>query len=793
MNKHVTAQPKPAATSAPPARSNFLQRQCVCGGEVGPTGECEPCRKEREAKTPANVPSIVHEVVRSAGQPLDPATRAFMEPRFGHDFGNVRVHTNEKAAESAQTVRAHAYTVGQNVVFAENKFAPTTSIGRELLAHELAHTIQQRSTGAPPPSQDPSEIFESSANAAGRNIANGANVSGNLPISGIGLACAPVMPGDLSDQQLAEEIKRATEKLKPGEKADWWLDGLRAEAQRRKSQRENAQRERAERAAIEERERAKRDAAERDRKARAAAVAEMEAEAARSKNEPKDDEDEDEPQETSMALEAPGRKGERVVRQRVKKPPKPMPTPSEYGNALVKQVNDEVKKANDELDARLAKEREIGKTSYKDRLELVRIKLQKKSDHWYSRNEAYSRMTGDEVWAEGMKEGLFTEREKRAVYEDQNSLQQYIQHELEEDRKRARAKFESDQYRAWVAQGEQLSAPQTIIQPFLVAAAAPELIAAAYFGTQTGEMVGNMVNACRHGSKAECAAASAQVATAVALHVIAKGKPGGGPKPQSGEPLVAEDPNLTFPRGTDVTKPPAPKAPPTPTPVQTPGAWDLKGNPLADPELAKPGVPGGPDRVFVVPGAAGNDPKVYVVRGGKEEWFSGTNRSLAQQEKRGFITTQSEGNTLSVEELKGKRVLDLAAGTEGRTVRDLRELNINAEGMDIALEEGAKQTGFLHRGDIATNIPVKGQFDVAYELYGGLAYGLGKETGTAFQNAISRIRPGGTLYLAPLSENARKMLQPFVDDLVKRGGKLTTSKTGPPGDEVWRITTPAGS
>ena len=105
-------------------------------------------------------------------------------------------------------------------------------------------------------------------------------------------------------------------------------------------------------------------------------------------------------------------------------------------------------------------------------------------------------------------------------------------------------------------------------------------------------------------------------------------------------------------------------------------------------------------------------------------------------------------------------------------MRELRELNIDVEGVDIALEESAKQTGYLHRGDIATNIPAKGKFDIAYELYGGLAYGLGKETGTAFQNAISRIRPGGTLYLAPLSENARKMLQPFVDELVNRGGNV---------------------
>ena len=61
-----------------------------------------------------------------------------MEPRFGHDFGHVRVHTDAQAADSAHAVHAHAYTVGQNVVFSESNYAPSTLAGRKLLAHELA-------------------------------------------------------------------------------------------------------------------------------------------------------------------------------------------------------------------------------------------------------------------------------------------------------------------------------------------------------------------------------------------------------------------------------------------------------------------------------------------------------------------------------------------------------------------------------------------------------------------------------------------------------------------------------
>jgi len=96
------------------------------------------------------VPSIVHEVLRSPGQPIDAETRHFMEPRFGYDFSGVRVHTDSKAAESARSVNALAYTVGQDVVFGVGQYLPATITGRQLIAHELTHTIQQRSQAPHP-------------------------------------------------------------------------------------------------------------------------------------------------------------------------------------------------------------------------------------------------------------------------------------------------------------------------------------------------------------------------------------------------------------------------------------------------------------------------------------------------------------------------------------------------------------------------------------------------------------------------------------------------------------------
>jgi hypothetical protein len=101
------------------------------------------------------VPESVHEALGSPGQPLDEASRAYFEPRFGHDFSGVRVHSGEPAAQSAKDVRAHAYTVGDDIVFAADRFAPATHDGRRLMAHELAHVVQQRGTAGHSPQTGP--------------------------------------------------------------------------------------------------------------------------------------------------------------------------------------------------------------------------------------------------------------------------------------------------------------------------------------------------------------------------------------------------------------------------------------------------------------------------------------------------------------------------------------------------------------------------------------------------------------------------------------------------------------
>ncbi len=182
-----------------------LQRKCGCGAKSS-GGDCAECRAKRELQRqaagagPAVAPPIVHQVLNSPGEPLDAATRAFLEPRFGHDFASlpirspassepelvigipgdrleqqaehvadsalnesnpslgspldlsrVRLHTDARAAESAQAVQANAYTVGSQIVFGSGQYDPGSAGGRRLLAHELAHVAQQTTDAAPAP------------------------------------------------------------------------------------------------------------------------------------------------------------------------------------------------------------------------------------------------------------------------------------------------------------------------------------------------------------------------------------------------------------------------------------------------------------------------------------------------------------------------------------------------------------------------------------------------------------------------------------------------------------------
>jgi uncharacterized protein DUF4157 len=158
------------------------------------------------------VPPIVQEVLSSSGQPLDIDTQAFMESRFGHDFSQVRVHTDEQAMESARSVNALVYTVGQNVVFGQGQYAPETSEGKMLLVHELTHVVQQ--------AQAPTSVIQ-------RAEAKNASPTAALPAS----QSTTVADAGIEALGLAKTAKEAAKMLKKKHPDILFTSGRRTVAQ----------------------------------------------------------------------------------------------------------------------------------------------------------------------------------------------------------------------------------------------------------------------------------------------------------------------------------------------------------------------------------------------------------------------------------------------------------------------------------------------------------------------------------------------------------------------------------
>jgi hypothetical protein len=188
-----------------PASTGLLQRT------KGPGRMEEECRGKRQMlqryskdhSEISEIPPIVYDVLRSPGEPLDMVTRSFMEPRFGHDFSRVRVHTDAKAAESAHEVNALAYTVGRDIVFGPQSFAPHSHEGQKLLAHELTHIVQQADGGASPGSAQ-----ERDAKEASRAVETGQRPQVQEP-SRVGLAAQPRLgfPGAASLEEVEPGLR----------------------------------------------------------------------------------------------------------------------------------------------------------------------------------------------------------------------------------------------------------------------------------------------------------------------------------------------------------------------------------------------------------------------------------------------------------------------------------------------------------------------------------------------------------------------------------------------------------
>ncbi|MFI5458421.1 MAG: DUF4157 domain-containing protein [Isosphaerales bacterium] len=178
MSKQTSVQAKSTSSRGLTRSSpSLLERRRTLGPHV-----CVQREAEGPAVHPA-APSLVRGVVDSPGRPLDAATRSDMEPRFGYDFSQVRVHSDDHAAESARAVNANAYTAGNHVVFGAGTYAPRTSDGQHLLAHELTHVVQQASGPVPGTPiggglsvSDPSDTFEQTARATAPAAASGPNL-----------------------------------------------------------------------------------------------------------------------------------------------------------------------------------------------------------------------------------------------------------------------------------------------------------------------------------------------------------------------------------------------------------------------------------------------------------------------------------------------------------------------------------------------------------------------------------------------------------------------------------------
>lgn len=145
MSFHSTSRRRQRTSAEAPVSSGILQRKCAHSQH---TMDGDLYRRQAtDQSTSRIVPPIVHDVIRLPGQSLDTAARPLMESFFNHDFSRIQVHTGASAARSARAINARAYTVHNDVVFGEGQYQPTSGRGRRLIAHELAHVVQQNRGG----------------------------------------------------------------------------------------------------------------------------------------------------------------------------------------------------------------------------------------------------------------------------------------------------------------------------------------------------------------------------------------------------------------------------------------------------------------------------------------------------------------------------------------------------------------------------------------------------------------------------------------------------------------------
>jgi hypothetical protein len=443
-----------------------------------------------------------------AGRPLDPRTRGTMETAFGADLSSVRVHDDARAAEAAADVHAAAFTVGQDVVFGRGQYAPSTSAGRELLAHELAHTIQQRGARRSTAPVEAGSPLEESARAA----ATGRAV-GPLGASDVALASAPASPDYFDDDELAQQIAKYTEKLKtpsyPGRSGDAdWLERLRS------AQKQRASRKQSEAAAAPKKTYKSASHKQTPAQARRTAVVEAEAVAARIEAQLVESDVEDEPEPVSLSLDEPGKKAKPKKPTAPAKPKRAAPkTPSKFTPGGFK--DEDIYGETDATLKRLEEENAPAKDPrpFKKRFDEANLKAPitfMPADY------------PDSVWNYGISHGLFAEKERGAVYETleaprRERREKQFEHEkmmAEYNRQLEFENFRSNLNLAFI-QGALLGGPRA---PFLVQAGY-----AAYSGAETGRAIGQAIQT---GDPVDIGNAVVPLAGGLALHGVTRGEPG---------------------------------------------------------------------------------------------------------------------------------------------------------------------------------------------------------------------------------------------------------------------------
>jgi hypothetical protein len=465
-----------------------------------------------------------------AGRPLDDATRRSMESAFGRELSAVRVHDGARAAAAAADVHADAFTLGDDVVFAPGRYAPSTSAGRELLAHELAHALQQRGARTAGPPLEPGSPLELEARAAGRAAAN-ASPARPLAHAPVALARAPASPDYFDDAELAEQIAKYTAKLKntsyPGRSGDAdWLERLKSAQKQREhykqstapapkkkptkppSHKHTADQER--RAAIQQAE---------------TVAAQIEADMVRSDIE----DEEDEPPPTPMAIEEPaGKKAAPKPAQKPAAKPKPRPKPKppgrfDPGGFKDEDIYKELEAENKRIDTENAPAKDP--RHFEDRLADA-----KKHAPATTNPGDFSRS----VWDYGLSQGLFAERERGMVIE---TVDAPMHERMNRDARHEQMLAQYHQQQQFEEFHNQLDL--MFIQAALMGRAPLPLRLgyAAYSGAETGRAVGTAINT---GDPVDIGNAVIPLVGGMAFHGVVGGGGGGAPPEEPPVPNLEE-------------------------------------------------------------------------------------------------------------------------------------------------------------------------------------------------------------------------------------------------------------